>query len=44
MKDEILPILIVIAILVVIYLVMKFINRRLRNRVDKSDFIRKRRL
>ena len=44
MKDELLPILIVIAILVVIYLVMKFINRRLRNRVDKSDFIRKRRL
>lgn len=44
MKDELLPIIIVIAILVVIYLVMRFINRKLRNRVDKSNYHRRKRL
>ncbi len=44
MKDELLPIVIIIALLLAVYLIMRFINRRLRNRVDRSNYIRKRRL
>jgi len=44
MKDELLPVIIIIALLLVVYLIMRFINRRLRNRVDRSNYIRKKRL
>ncbi|MDZ7739379.1 MAG: hypothetical protein U5K32_10035 [Bacteroidales bacterium] len=38
MKDELLPILIIIGILIVLYLFMKLINRKLKNRVSKSRY------
>lgn len=44
MKDDLMPIIVVIAILVLIYLVMKLINNKMKKRINKSDYHKRRRL
>lgn len=44
MKEELLPILIIIGILIVLYLFMKLINRKLKKRVSKSRYRGRRKL